>query len=167
HRETLQLGGKRFRLYAQHLFYASSGKAPNDDAVKRAVDVLSGRALFEGREEKVFTRIGDLDEGTKIYLDLGDDQFRAIEVTAGGWNVIDAAPVKFRRPRGMRALPEPHRRGSLDELRSFVNPASEDDFTLTVAHLVAALRTRGPYPVFTLHGQHGSGKSTRSKVAAC
>ena len=37
-----------------------------------------------------------------IYLDMCDDQWRAIEVTAEGWRVVEEPPVLFRRGAGAR-----------------------------------------------------------------
>ena len=44
--------------------------------------------------------------------------------------------------------------------RPFANVASDDDFILVVAWLVASFRERGPYPVLVLNGEQGSGKSS-------
>jgi hypothetical protein len=52
-----------------------------------------------------------------IYLDLCDDQWRAVEITARGWRVIDSPPVLFRRPNGAQALPVPLPGGNLEDLR--------------------------------------------------
>jgi hypothetical protein len=59
----------------------------------------------------------------------------------------------------MRPLPIPETGGSIAELRPFANVASEADFGLLVAWLLAALRDRGPYPVLVLIGEQGTAKS--------
>ena len=64
----------------------------------------------------------------------------------------------------MRALPEPERGGEITALRTFLNLASEDDFNLAVAWLLAALRPTGPYPVLVLTGEQGSAKSTCAQM---
>ena len=51
----------------------------------------------------------------KIYIDLGNRAWGAVEVTATGWRVLEHTPVKSRRAKGMRSLPEPVPGGSLDE----------------------------------------------------
>jgi hypothetical protein len=83
-----------------------------------------------------------------IYLDLADEFWRSIEIGPHGWRIADDVPVRFRRPAGMLSLPLPARGGSIEELRQFLNLPNRDDFVLVVAWLLAALRARGPYPLF-------------------
>jgi hypothetical protein len=35
--------------------------------------------------------------GGKIYLDIGDPEWQAIEIDASGWRMIQDSPVRFRR----------------------------------------------------------------------
>jgi len=106
----------------------------------------------------VHIRIGGLDG--RLYLDLCDDSWRAVEIDATGWRVIDTPPVRFRRAAGMKALPAPATGGSVETLRSFLNVKRYTDFVLAVSWLLAALRDCGPYPVLALSGEQGSAKST-------
>jgi hypothetical protein len=94
-----------------------------------------------------------------------------VEITPSaekGWRVISGedAPVRFRRPRGMLALPTPALKpdGANGLLRRFFNVSGEDDLRLIVAWLVAALRPTGPYPVLLLQGEQGSAKSTAERL---
>jgi hypothetical protein len=97
-----------------------------------------------------------------IYLDLCDEQWRAVEIDTTGWRIVSSPPVRFRRAPGMQSLPVPVTGGSITNLRSFLNIKSDADFVLVVAWILAALRNRGPYPVIALSGEQGSAKSTFS-----
>ncbi len=166
HRETWPLKTKGFRRWLARRFYESEGKTPNSQAVQAALAVLEGRALFDAGEQAVFTRLAE--QHGAIYLDLANDRWEVVEITPSGWQVLTDPSVKFRRAKGMAPLPHPVAGGSISELRPFVNVASDDDWALFVAWLVAALRPRGPYPVLTLHGEQGNAKSTTARVAkAC
>jgi hypothetical protein len=92
------------------------------------------------------------------------ETWRAVEMDATGWRVIDNPPVRFRRASGMKPMPIPVRGGSIETLRSFLNVQTDADFVLVVAWALACLRNRGPYPVIVLSGEHGSAKSTFSAI---
>lgn len=127
-----------------------------------ALDVLESRARFDGPCCAVHVRLAE--HGGKVYVDLGDEAWRAVEIDADGWRVVDVPPVKFWHPRGMLPLPIPERGGSLEALRPFVNAADEEAFTLIVSWLVGAMRPRGPYPILDVEGEQGAGKSTLCRI---
>ena len=64
----------------------------------------------------------------------------------------------------MLPLPVPERGGSIEALQSFLNLPSRNDFVLIVAWLLAALRSRGPYPLLAISGEQGSAKTVLSKL---
>ena len=86
----------------------------------------------------------------RLYLDLCDETWRAVEIDTAGWRVIDDPPVRFRRAAGMQPLAMPVPGGSVEALRSFLNVQADADFVLVVAWALACLRDRGPYPVIVL-----------------
>jgi hypothetical protein len=164
HRETWPLRTKAFRRWLARRFYVEHDQAPGSQALQDALNVLEGKALHEGPEYPVFTRLAE-HEGT-IYLDLANDRWEAIEITATGWRIVPDPPVKFRRTRGMLPLPYPLAGGILADLRPFTNvPAeSEADWVLFEAWLHQALRPQGPYPALILHGEQGAAKSTQARL---
>jgi hypothetical protein len=158
HRETWPIRSKTFRLLLARRYYEKTGGAPSSEARQAAINVIEAQAMFGKVERRVWARVGGLDG--KIYLDLADTSWRAVEVDANGWRVINDPPVRFRRSAGMLPLPLPVRGGSVGGLRRSLNVGSDADFTLVVAWLLAALRDRGPYPVAVVAGEQGSAKST-------
>ena len=124
--------------------------------------MIEAKAHFDAPEREIYVRVGGLDG--RLYLDLGDETWRAVEIDVTGWRVIDNPPVRFRRAAGMQPLPMPVRGGSVDALRSFLNLKTDTDFVLAVAWALACLRDRGPYPVIGLSGEQGSAKSTFSAI---
>lgn len=163
HRETHPVRGTGFRQWGMRLYYEKTGKAPYAQAVKDAIDTLEGRALFDGEEHTVHVRIAEVDG--RVYIDLGDAAWRAVEVDASGWRIVAEPPVRFWRPSGLLPLPEPEHGGSLEDLRRFLRAnVDEEAFVAMVAWLLGALRPRGPYPVLLLEGEQGAGKSTLSRM---
>jgi hypothetical protein len=163
HRETWRVRSTDFRYWLLHGYYDLTGKAPNAQSLQDARNTLAAQALFAGDEHAVHTRVAESDG--RIYLDLGNEAWEAVEVTESGWQLVAESPVRFRREPGMEELPRPVSGGSIAELRPFINLPDDDAFALFVAFLVAALRPRGPYPVLALHGEQGSAKSTLARIA--
>jgi hypothetical protein len=64
----------------------------------------------------------------------------------------------------MLPLPVLQGGGSIEELASFLNLPSRNDFVLVVAWLLATLRAGGPYPVLAISGEQGSAKTVLSKL---
>jgi len=159
HRETWPVNARGFRRWLGKKMYDEMGKVPGGQAMQDALNVIAGLAIHDGPEMPVAVRIAG-HEGN-LYLDLADDEWRVVEITKSGWEIIEGkrCPVRFVRKRGMLALPAPQRGGSVDELRPLINVQDEDSWTLLVSFLVAALFSVGPYPVLIVLGEHGTAKS--------
>jgi hypothetical protein len=162
HHETWPVRSKGFRRWLVSKFYLIEGKPPAAQAMTDALGAIEARSQYSGNVHDVHVRVGGDD--TAIYLDLVNEPWEVVKVTASGWQIIADPPLKFRRARAMRSLPRPIGGGSLHELRRFVNVRDDGQWSLLVAWLVASLRGRGPYPVLGLGGQHGSAKSTTAEM---
>jgi hypothetical protein len=162
HRETWPIRSKRFRNWVRRCYYRASGAVPNMTVVTSALDLLEARAQFDAPERAVSMRVAEY--AGRIYLDLADEHWRAVAIGADGWRVIGCPPVRFRRSPGILPLPVPERGSSIEILRPFLNLASQNDFVLIVAWLLAALRPHGPYPLLAISGEQGSAKTILSKV---
>jgi hypothetical protein len=162
HRETWPIRAKGFRRWLARRFYEATQGAPSSEALQSVLNVIEATAQFDAPERAVNIRVAGLDD--RIYVDLGDESWRAVEIDVSGWRVINDPPVRFRRAAGMKPLPIPVPGGSVSTLKSFLNLKSDTDFVLVVAWLLGCLRNRGPYPVIVLSGEQGSAKSTFSAI---
>ena len=158
HRETWALHGRGFRHWLTRRFLETHRGVPAAQAMQEAMGVLETTALAGAAVRRVHLRVGGL--AGKLYLDLGDAAWRAVEIDAAGWRVVAAPPLRFRRPASQRALPVPEAGGSIDGLRGFLNLRSDEDLVMVAAWAFAALRDRGPCPILVLTGEQGSAKST-------
>jgi hypothetical protein len=136
--------------------------AASDAAVREAVGALDAMALRAERREAARPRVCFGSNGD-VWLDLGDDSWRAVRITREGWTVEERADVPLIRPAGLLALPTPEG-GTVGLLHRFFGRGGADAFMLTTAWQIAALYPRGPYPVLALDGEQGSGKSTFSRM---
>jgi hypothetical protein len=162
HRETMVINSKGFKRWASRLFYEDCGRAPNSQGLTDAINVIAAKAIFEGAEHEVHVRIAGA--GDSIWLDLADTEWRAVQITRKGWEVVESCPVRFIRKRGMLPLPYPEQGGSINDLRKFVNVPADDDWVLIIAWLVMAFRPKGPYPILLVNGEQGSAKSSLCRM---
>jgi hypothetical protein len=116
----------------------SNGEAASPAIVRSALDLLEARAQFDSPERAIHIRAAA--HAGRIYLDLADEHWRAVEIGPDGWQVIGAPPVRFRRPAGMLPLPVPERGG--EALNSFLNLPSRNDLCLDCRLVVGGLAIR-------------------------
>jgi hypothetical protein len=160
-RETCPIRSERFRWWLRSGYYDATGRAPSAGAIRSTLDLLEARAQFDGPELAVNVRVAQ--QAGRIYLDLADERWRAVEIGPDGWRVVGHPPVRFRRPAGLLAIPAPQRGGSIDLLAPFVNLPTENDFVLVIMWLLATLRSGGPYPPLVISGEQGSAKTALAK----
>ena len=162
YRENFRLRDPEFEEWLARRYFEQTQRAASSSALAEATKVLQGFSKYGAAEQRVYTRVAESEGG--IFLDLADKSRHVAKVSPEGRLIVDRYPVKFRRPPGMQALPLPQPGGNVNELRPFVNVAGEDQWVLLVAWLLSALRPSGPYPLLVLQGNHGSSKSTVSRV---
>ena len=132
-RETWPIRSKRFSTWLRRCHYEATGAAASAAAISSALDLFEAHAQFDGPERAVHVRLAE--HADHIYLDLADECWRAVEIGPSGWRIIGSPPVRFRRAAGMLPLPLPQVGSSIQELASFLNLPSRNDFVLAVAWL--------------------------------
>ncbi len=164
HLETYGLHSKAFREYLAREFYRAESSAPSTQSIQDAINALSGRACFDGVRRDVYVRAAG--HGGNVYVDLGNDAWEQVEVTATGSRVIGAAasPVRFRRPDTLRTLCTPQSGGNLSDIRKYVRVKDDDAALLLQAFIVGCFAPNIPYPILAFSGPPGSAKSTAARL---
>lgn len=166
HRVTWAVRSRGFERWLRTRFYAETKGAPNSESMKSAIGSIEAQAHHDAPVREVYIRVGAF--AGKLYLDLCDATWRAVEIDKAGWRVVDRPAIRFRRSRDMGVLPEPMHGGSIDALRPLLNIPEgldgDDAFVLAIAYELACLSGRGPYPVMVVGGEQGTAKSTRSAL---
>ena len=165
HRENWRIGSRQFKAWLSAKAYEATGSVPGQEAISAALNVQSARA-YKGPIFEPARRVAGHDG--RCYLDLCNEAWQTIEIDRHGWRLVENCPVKFIRSPAMRPLPIPAEDvggpNTINRLWEFCNLASERDFSLVTAWLVASFRERGPYPIMIVNGPQGSGKSTFTKL---
>ena len=164
HSETWPLRSKSFRKWLSFQFYTEFDKPPNTQAMEEAIQVLEAKCGFHGEEHLLSLRMAQ-SEGA-LWLDLADDQWQAVRITAEGWAVVQQPPLLFRRYAPASAQIVPKANGSMMGLRQFVNVKDESLYCQLVVWLVSTFFPEIAHPVLVVYGEQGSAKSTLMRLLA-
>ena len=160
HRETWRVDSKKLWLWIARTLRAINIPATRK-LVKSIVEEFEMTSLVDGPTLPVFVRIGEAED--VVYLDLGDQDWRAVQIRPGGWKIVAEPSVKFRRCLGIAALPLPVGGGNPREILKFLNVRPQHEI-LFLAWLSFCYRPNGPFPILAISGVQGSGKSTSTRV---
>ena len=160
-RKTWPVQSKQFSQWLAREYLETLKRIAAPAQLRAAINQIEAQAQVS-LEREVFRRVGKF--GDRLYLDLADEKWRAIEIDASGWHVVQRPPVRFVRTPGMLPLPAPEKGGSIETLRSLVNVADEQHFVLVVASLIAAMHCDISKPVIAIRGGAGAAKSTLVEI---
>lgn len=161
HHENLAVDSGSFSKWLEREFYLATGGTPKREHLKEAISLAGARAGFDGPQHDSWIRVAAHDG--RLYLDVGDKDWQAIEIDQTGWRVVSEPPVKFRRAGGDQALPIPVRGNptvAIEQLGELIRPRRMDHLKLLVGWMVACLRPGYPIPILVLACEHGSAKSS-------
>jgi len=161
HRETWPINSRPFSEMLADKYFQLSGKGVSRNIVADATDTLKAMARVNGKVHKIFRRVAFLDG--KIYIDLCDKDWRVVEISCEGWQILNRSPVKFLRSPSSLALPIPESGGTLEALWALLN-IQESDRPLIAGFLARALSPTPPYFVLCVVGEQGTGKSVFTAI---
>ncbi len=159
HEETWPLKSEGFIDWLSYRSYQETKTAPSESVVSAAPSTLRGIAKYEGKALDVFRRCAPYRGG--YLIDLTNEEWQVVEVSATGWKVLNSSPLKFVRSSTADVLPLPTT-GNLDLLWRYVN-VEERDRTLILAFVLESWRPDAPYPLLFITGEQGCGKSCTHK----
>ena len=157
----MPIGGSQFKAWLAHLMWLEEEKAPGNDSLNSAINVLKGKASQEGKQYTLYNRVAPALDG--IWLDMADAKWRAIKITSEGWEIIDNPPILFRRYSHQQPLAQPAStlQGDIWKLLDYTTIPKEDDKTrlaflcTCVSYLIPLI----PHPAIVASGPQGSTKS--------
>jgi hypothetical protein len=162
HVEIWPVESSKFKKILARLYYNSTGKIINRNSLADAVTTLAGLACHDNPEEPTFLRVAPY--GDDIVIDLCDQRWRVVLVTAKEWQILETSPIAFVRTGSMRALPEPRAGGgSIEPLWQLLN-VTKAQRPLVAGALLNGFHPFGPYFVANYVGEHGSAKSSAARI---
>ncbi|HKA06080.1 MAG TPA: hypothetical protein VKD71_02400 [Gemmataceae bacterium] len=162
-RRTYAVKSKSFKtLLVSRYREKTGGKVANGEALGAALLAIEGIAVHDRPEFPAHVRIAE--HGGRVYVHLADPEDTVIQIGPEGWRECMNSPVRFFRPRGIRALPRPQPGGRLEHLRRFLNVPDDTQWVLIRAWLAMTFRENGPFPTLVLLGEQGSAKTTTARV---
>lgn len=153
--KIMPLADKQLSAIIARLFEGYAGVRLPRIVRREVLQALLDEAVL-GPKREFHLRTAELPNGVCIDLGAG----RAAIIDESGYKVTNSAPVSFRPAN---PLPEPQAPGGLLRLRRYFN-IDDGCFQLIIAWLTFAMLPFGPYPVLHVTGEHGSAKSTVSRI---
>jgi hypothetical protein len=160
-RHTYAVRSKAFRLWLSGEYLKNTEKGIGSQTLQDTLNTLEAIAIFRGETREVNLRTAE--HQGKIYLDLGTEDWKAIEIDSLGWRIVSEPPVRFWRPESLLPLPIPVEGGSLDELRDFLN-VDDSSWILIASFLLFCFCPDKTYPVLVLSACRGSGKTAAAEI---
>ncbi len=151
---------KFFKQWLSYEYYKLTAKAPNNESLNSAFNVLLGQAVFKGERIHLYNRVAGNEE--KIYYDLTWNNWRIVEITPGGWHIIPHSTPIFRRYEHQKPAVYPDTNAKVGDFKRLLNyvPLQEKDDSLFLVHVLSFFIPNIPHPAVVLYGSQGSGKST-------
>jgi len=163
HFENIEINSHKARRWLVQYARTHFDRIISSTEIDTVLLALEGISIYECNRFPLYYRLADT--GSRIYVDLCNDAWEVICITAKGWDVIpgNAAPVKFKRVAGALALPRPASGGSLSDLGKLLH-IDYKGLALCAAWLVNVIISRGVTSILLFSGSHGSSKSVTSRT---
>ena len=182
HHRTFPVQSREMKLWLNFTFFEAEKANPAPEALSSLMNGMEARAMYDpaAQVHPVAVRMSQTTPDT-LWLDLGDEEYHAVRITADSWQVVADPPVKFLRHKGLLPLPLPVQPAPGETLENLLRPflniperaiiltdtgkAMEDPaWILLVTWLCAAYFPDGPFTNLLLKGAQGSGKSTAASI---
>lgn len=157
--ESILLRSKKIKQWMSYRLYQEDGKAPNTEALNKALSVLEGRAIFDSPQVALHNRIAL--QGGNFWYDLGNG--KAIKIDTEGWSIEKTFPILFRRYQHQQSQVIPLKDGEPWELFRFLN-VDDDHHLLVLVYTISCFIPDIAHPIFHPHGAQGAGKTTLCRI---
>lgn len=163
HDEIWSCRSRDMKNWLSHEFWKKYSKGLGSEAITGALNVIEGKARFEGKKHALNIRMAL--EGQDIWYDLANSKWEAIKMSKDGWNVVSKPPILFKRYSHQDAQVYPSSdRGDASLILNYVNVENRKHRILILVLLISYFIPNFPHPLFLIHGSQGSAKTTFAKL---
>jgi len=163
HQEIFECRGGAMQNWLAHEFWKKTeGGTVNAETIKGVVAVLVGRASFDGPMHELSVRSAWQED--ILWYDLTDEKWRAVEIDAHGWQIVEKTPILFRRYSHVQSQVTPDKSGNASLFLNYINIKDLQQQLLLMVFLVSCFVPGFPHPILVIFGPQGSAKSTLSKL---
>ena len=162
HYEVIRIGSGRFKRYLGWLYYESENKVANTDAVNSAVQLLQGRAEYQGKTIPLSLRVA-WHNGDIIY-DMTNEKWQYLKISKKGyWQIINddetTQPIFCRFNQVPQVTPDrSYEPDIFDRFLQLTNLKEKNDRILLKVYIVSLFVPEIPHAILVLHGGQGSAK---------
>lgn len=160
-REVWRVYSSGFEDWLRTAYWRAKEMGVAETTMKSVLATVAAAGINDGDEIEIHVRTARCDDG--YLVDLGNERWQAIHITAQGWRVVNESPVYFTRTPSMRPLPMPASQGDIGLLWQHTNIPAQSR-VMVLVWLLDCLRPDTPFPVLELVGEQGSAKSTTQSV---
>jgi hypothetical protein len=162
HREIWSCRSKTIKILLAKLAWEKYKKPIGSESLKSMVNILEGKAHFDGPEIKLHNRVAW--HGGCIWYDLTNEDWGAVRIGNGTWSIEEKPPILFKRYSHNLAQDLPSDDGHLCLFLEYVNIKNKEHQLLLLIYLVTCFIPGFPHVMLAIFGSQGSSKSTLLKL---
>lgn len=164
---TFNLHSKEFKVYLRTMIRdVLKIKTLKQEVWKETLEYLEILAREKGGCVTIYNRIGTDGKG-KIFYDLQTSDYKSVQITSEGWEVVETPCGLFQRADLDRIQEIPEWDDDFDFLKALeelFNFSDEQELELFAIWLISCFIPGYSHPILCLTGSHGTGKSTASSM---
>ena len=151
----------KFAKILRQKYYIATGKAPQPDTLKNAINTLEAIAWGNGDVKTLHNRVAWQDG--KIVYDLTGMNYEAIEITSQSWGLMPHGHILFKRYSHQISQVQPISGCDPWVIFEFVN-VPEADHLLVMVYLISCFVPDIAHVMPIITAEHGAAKTTASDM---
>ena len=158
HWENVKIGTSRFIRIMLDAYMTTYDEPIAVESIKLVGELLTARATETRHLHNRYAWLGD-----RLQIDMCSSDWSVIEVTAGGWSIIQPEQPVFKRFSHQRPMPAPERGGDVKTALKYLPVRDDGNQALLLVWLCTCMLEFAPRPGLIIHGLQGSAKTTAAE----